>query len=277
MSRKFVLGIVFMSLFAVSITGVQAKNANAEKVDICHYTGDGDWHIINVSENAVDAHFANHGDAFPGEFYFDGDGDGYGDANGDFIVCPEPGYVANNLDCNDEDATIFPNGEYYPDTDGDGFGDASGEWVDCLVPGYVDDATDCDDTDGTVFPGAEDICDDGIDNNCDGEVDEGCVAECGEEVQAENTRYASSTNDFWGYLISDNDAYWQCRISGVCEFGCVEVYTNYQNGWSNCTYDEASQQVTCQAFCICPEVTEYQQYQDATVEEEGEFDEEEEQ
>ena len=51
------------------------------------------------------------------------------------------------------------------DNDGDGFGDEA-----CGGP-------DCDDTDPAVYPGAEEICDDGIDNNCDGVTDDGyaCV------------------------------------------------------------------------------------------------------
>ena len=45
---------------------VQSENgervAPAPKVDVCHRTGDGEFHLINVSGNALDAHLA-HGDA----------------------------------------------------------------------------------------------------------------------------------------------------------------------------------------------------------------------
>jgi len=37
--------------------------------------------------------------------------------------------------------------------------------------GHLSDE-DCDDADANVNPDAEEVCDDGIDNNCDGDVDE---------------------------------------------------------------------------------------------------------
>jgi predicted outer membrane repeat protein len=52
-----------------------------------------------------------------------------------------------------------------PDSDGDGY---------TLVEGG-----DCDDENPAVHPEAEEVCDDGIDNNCDGHVDEGCDSDTG--------------------------------------------------------------------------------------------------
>jgi len=62
---------------------------------------------------------------------------------------------------------------WYADFDEDGFGDPDATWFDCLPPnGYIADASDCDDTDATVNPAAEEVCDDGLDNDCNDLADE---------------------------------------------------------------------------------------------------------
>ena len=61
---------------------------------------------------------------------------------------------------------------YYGDADGDGYGDpANTTEAESAPSGYVSDNTDCDDTNAAVNPGADEICDDGIDNDCDGYTD----------------------------------------------------------------------------------------------------------
>ena len=40
------------------------------------------------------------------------------------------------------------------------------------------EGADCDDADGSVFPGANEVCDDGVDNDCDGKTD-ALDPECG--------------------------------------------------------------------------------------------------
>jgi len=103
--------------------------------------------------------------------YTDSDGDGY----------------SSETDCNDDDVSVNPgtsescdgvdndcNGDvddipYFIDTDGDGYGNPAGGIIACNAPeGYVSDNSDCDDSNAFVSPVAEEICDDGLDNDCDG-------------------------------------------------------------------------------------------------------------
>ena len=130
-------------------------------------------------------------------WYEDYDLDGFGSPLEIEIDCDQPqGYVADNTDCDDTDASQYPgadeicNGEdddcdgavdeddaldvatWYEDFDGDGFGDPLVSDVDCDQPiGYVADSTDCDDADPLINPAAEEICD-GVDNDCDALTDE---------------------------------------------------------------------------------------------------------
>lgn len=103
----------------------------------------------------------------PQTWFVDGDGDGYGNPYNAFESCSEmEGYVLNNRDCDDNDATEFPGQFWYSDSDGDGFGNLDFMIENCSRPiGYVVNSDDCDDTDSSRNPESmwyEDIDNDGF-------------------------------------------------------------------------------------------------------------------
>ena len=127
-------------------------------------------------------------------WYTDGDGDTYG-AGPVTRACLRPeGAVATDDDCDDGDPDVHPGAvevcatptdddcdgqtstpeapdalTFHVDADLDGYGAPDGETrLGCEAPaGFATSADDCDDTNDAVNPGAEEVCDDGIDNDCD--------------------------------------------------------------------------------------------------------------
>jgi hypothetical protein len=131
-------------------------------------------------------------------WYEDTDGDGYGDPVVVTFACYEPsGYTAESGDCNTTDDTINPAASeycdgsdndcdgvtdesdsvdadtWYADVDEDGYGDPAAAETACSEPtDAVADGSDCDDGDAEINPGADEICNDGIDNDCDASSDQ---------------------------------------------------------------------------------------------------------
>jgi len=156
-------------------------------------------------------------------YYIDTDSDGYG-AGTAINACsnPGPGYVANNLDCNNTNAAIRPGAteicnaiddncnnliddgltfvNYYIDTDSDGFGSGTAT-NSCSNPGsgYVINNTDCNNNNPDIRPNAIEICN-AVDDNCNGLINEGIVF-------------------LTYYLDADNDGYYLSSLSSCSSQG----------------------------------------------------------
>lgn len=108
----------------------------------------------------------------------DNDGDGFNnevdcdDTNPD--IYPGAPEICDGIDnnCNDEIDEELPNFTYYLDDDGDGFGvptDSLTTCSDVFPDGYATNTMDCDDSNPNAYPDAEEIPNNGIDEDCDGE------------------------------------------------------------------------------------------------------------
>ena len=156
-------------------------------------------------------------------WYADTDEDGFGDPNSDDIDCYQPsGFVADNTDCDDSNASINTDGvevcdsadadedcdgdsddddssvtgqtTYYTDGDSDGWGDDSSAGVDYCDPpsGVVTDNTDCDDADTTLGSVT-------LDGDCDGTL----TADDCDDTDATSTIVATDA-DCDGTLTADD-------------------------------------------------------------------------
>lgn len=150
------------------------------------------------------------GGAIPKVYFFDADGDGYGDAKKTRLACSQPvvePYVDNALDCDDQSAAANPKGteqcdgidnncdgtideglmpvkSYFRDEDGDGYGDPAIAVTACAAPkGFVESNSDCDPAAITIHPGADELCNN-IDENCNNLKDDGSVDVGGDCVDA---------------------------------------------------------------------------------------------
>ncbi len=176
--------------------------------------------IDNNCDAAID-----DGDAAPGTWYADADGDSFGNAAVSTTACEAPlGYVASTGDCDDLAPSVHPGATevcdqidnncdsaiddgtaapatWYADFDGDSYGNVAVSVTACIAPpSYGADSSDCDDFDGSTYPGATEICD-GADNNCDAQVDEG----------VSTTYYSDADGDGYGNPASPVQA---CFLPG---------------------------------------------------------------
>ena len=134
-------------------------------------------------------------------WYRDTDEDGYGDEAHRVRSCNDVlGYVRAGGDCDDERAELNPGAQevcdpddvdedcdgladdeddsvsgllaFYDDVDGDGYGETATLLQACEGPaGWAELGGDCQLKDPAISPGADEVCDDGVENDCDGDSD----------------------------------------------------------------------------------------------------------
>ena len=179
--------------FGCSDSNAYPGNYHAStNIEVCYYCNDG---IKNGTESGVDCGGAFCPPCCNNIYYLDNDGDGFGNDTQSTIACTAPsGYVSNGIDCNDNNANIYPGNvescdgidndcntlidecctTYYIDNDEDGYGGNTTIQSCYQLFNYVTNNNDCDDNNANINPGASEICD-SLDNNCTGGVDEGSV------------------------------------------------------------------------------------------------------
>jgi hypothetical protein len=154
-------------------------------------------------------------------WYADTDADSYGDPDASLGDCDPPsGYVSDDTDCDDSDASSFPGNKevcdeadndcdtltdedvtttFYQDSDRDGYGLADKTTEACAVPsGYAAESGDCDDSSAAASPAAAEYCD-GADNDCDTFVDE-------DDALDASTFYADTDADGYGDKTSTTES-----------------------------------------------------------------------
>lgn len=106
-------------------------------------------------------------------FYADADGDGFGNPAVTTLACTAPaGYVSDNTDCNDANASINPSATEACNGLDDDCDNSVDEGFDADGDGFTTCQNDCADADASINPSATEVYN-GLDDDCDGEIDDG--------------------------------------------------------------------------------------------------------
>lgn len=65
--RRLLASALVPAMVLIAASGASALGQPQGKVDVCHRTGNGSFHEINISGNALPAHL-QHGDVLPDEY-----------------------------------------------------------------------------------------------------------------------------------------------------------------------------------------------------------------
>ena len=191
---------------------------------------------------------------------------------GTIEICPDndnDGYTAN-LDCNDNNASVYPGAE-----EGcDGFDNNCDAVVDegCLTctdedrdsffaQAGCDTDVDCNDDDPFTNPGANEICGNGVDDDCDGAIDGGCPDDMdGDGFPGDADCDDENPNVFPGAVEECNDVDDDCNgvidlISQSCYSGpastlgigqCASGSSTCEIGvWTSCSGEVRPSTETC--------------------------------
>jgi|GEM_PF-1528799 len=225
-------------------------------------------------------------------WYFDSDGDGYGDFDLPQPGCADEegngptGHVNNFADCDDSNSDVYPNADeycneiddncngiidealsvdasiWYADSDGDGFGFLSNAQPSCTQPeGFVsaDNVGDCNDEDPLIHPDALESCEAegeiGVDEDCDGLVNEGSDSTA---PIGSTTYYADTDGDGYG---DPNATLIQCDIitgyvSNSNDCNDADATLNPDTTWYQDT-DGDGEGSSMSILIQCPQPTQY--------------------
>jgi len=217
----------------------------------------------NAIDDDCDSYTDEEGAAECAEYYFDGDGDGFGSTNDARCLCAAkwPYDVLLDGDCDDNDDDIFPGAPescndvdedcdgytdedgaagctvYYRDEDGDGFGQTFFAKCKCLPesPFVATSPGDCHDWNDQIHPGMTETCN-GKDDDCDGDLDE--------EAGAPPCDLYATYDSF--YLDADQDGYWEVPDKRCLCVG-TGLYTSQSGG--DCDDDDTLANPGVQEVC----------------------------